>query len=379
MTDEQLKLAVSLFAQLPDERKHRGLNHSLVTIVVMALCAVMSGADTFPEIQAFAESKRDWLRRFLDFRRVPDHETFRRVFARLDPVAFQSSALDWIKQAIGGQLEGDIVAIDGKRLRGTSEHEVQGVHMVNVWSARHRLCLAAQPVAGKQNEISILPSLIDTLALLEVSGCIVTIDAMGTQRAVAEKLVALHAQYLLALKGNQGYLFEDVQEMFSDALRRQISETELHGASTWEDRRRSEKRTSWVLPAHPDLDDYHWPGLRSVVMVESTRTVRGKTATEQRFFLTSLPACSVTALYAVRTHWKIENSLHWVLDVAFAEDDSTTRTDHGPQNLATLRRWALNLMRREGSVGAVNKNRKRAGWDDEFRERLLQQLLPLPT
>ncbi|WP_189066941.1 ISAs1 family transposase, partial [Deinococcus seoulensis] len=215
----------AIFADLPDHRHHRGLNHSLVNIVVMALCAVMSGADTFPEIQTFVQSKREWFRRFLTFRRVPDHETFRRVLSKLDPIAFQSSALDWVKQAVGGNLEGDIISIDGKRLRGTSAHEVQGIHMVNVWAARQGLCLSAQAVKGKQNELSTLPSVLDTLAYLDVAGCVVTIDAMGTQRTVAKKLIALQAQYVLALKGNQDTLFEDVQEMFDDTARRLFADT----------------------------------------------------------------------------------------------------------------------------------------------------------
>mgnify|MGYP000191513290 CR=1 FL=1 len=379
MSDEQLKLAVAIFKGLPDHRHDRGLNHSLVNIVVMALCAVMSGADSFPEIQAFAQSKQEWLRRFLTFRRVPDHETFRRVFSRLDPTAFQSSALDWIKQAIGGKLEADIISIDGKRLRGTSAHEFHGIHMVNVWAARQALCLSAQAVQGKHNEISTLPSVLDTLEYLELAGCIVTIDAMGTQRAVATKLMSLNAHYVLALKGNQETLFEDVQEMFDDAARRLFADTDLLGVSTWDDRRRDERRTCWVLPASPDLDDHQWPGVQSVALIESSRFVKGKRVSQRRFFLCSFPANPVTALHAVRTHWEVENKLHWVLDVAFAEDANSTVVDHGAENLAVLRRWALNLMRQEGSMGAVNKNRKRAGWDDFYRERLLQQLLPPPT
>lgn len=379
MSDEQLKLAAAIFADLPDHRHHRGLNHSLVNIVVMALCAVMSGADTFPEIQTFVQSKREWFRRFLTFRRVPDHETFRRVLSKLDPIAFQSSALDWVKQAVGGKLEGDILSIDGKRLRGTSAHEVQGIHMVNVCTARHGLCLSAQAVKGKQNELSTLPSVLDTLAYLDVAGCIVTIDAMGTQRTVAKKLVALQAQYVLALKGNQDTLFEDVQEMFDDAARRLFADTALLGVSTWDDRRRDERRTCWVLPASPDLDDHEWPGLQSVALIESSRVVKGKRVSQRRLFLCSFAADPLTALHAVRTHWQVENSLHWVLDVAFAEDANVTVADHGAENLAVLRRWALNLMRQEGSVGAINKNRKRAGWDDLYRDRLLQQLRPDPT
>jgi predicted transposase YbfD/YdcC len=383
MEPEQLRLAAQIFADLPDFRKNRGLNHSLVTLIVIALCAVMSGADTFPEIQTFGETKRAWLKSFLDFRRIPDHDTFRRVFAQLNPIHFQSSALDWIRQAIGGRLEdGDILSIDGKRLRGTSELEVQGIHMVNVWSARQGLCLTATAVEGKGNEITTLPSVLDTLSLLEVQGCIVTIDAMGTQREVARRLVELKADYLLGLKKNQPTLFRDVQEMFDDALRRPIEDTVLDLAQTQEQGHgRVEHRRCWVLPAAPDLDDHAWPGLQSVVLVRSerTRTRTGQTSLEDRYFLSSLPVDAQTAMRGIRTHWEVENKLHWVLDVAFNEDRNQTRKDHGAENLAILRRWGLNLMRKEGSIGGIAKNRKRVGWDDQYRNRLLKCLLDPST
>jgi len=383
MEAEQLRVAAQVFADLPDVRKNRGLNHSLVNLIVIALCAVMSGADTFPEIQAFGETKREWLKSFLSFRRIPDHDTFRRVFAQLNPIHFQSSALDWIRQAIGGRLEtGDILSIDGKRLRGTSESEVQGIHMVNVWSARHGLCLTATAVEGKGNEITTLPSVLDTLSLLEVQGCIVTIDAMGTQREVARRLVELKADYLLGLKKNQPTLCRDVQELFDDALRRPIEHTALDLAETIDrGHGRVEQRRCWVLPAAPDLDDHAWPGLRSVVMVRSERTITttGVSSVEDRYFLSSLPVDAQTAMHGIRTHWEVENKLHWVLDVAFKEDDNRTRKDHGAENLAILRRWGLNLMRKEGTTGGIAKNRKRVGWDDQYRSRLLNCLLDPAT
>lgn len=378
MTDEQFRQAVSSFAEIPDERQPRGLNHSLVNIVTIALCAVMSGADTSPEIQAFGETKKAWLTGFLELRRIPDHETFQRVFARLDPLHFQSSALDWIRHAIGGRLtEGDIVSLDGTRLRGTSADEVQGIHMMNVWAARQGLCLTATAVEGKHNEISTLPSVLDTLSVLELSGCVVILDAMGTQREVAKKLVALNAQSLLALKGNQGHLFEDVQELFEMALNPSDPDAARSQVETRARRHaREECRTCWMLPAAPYLDHHAWPGLHSVVKVRSQRTLKGITSLEDRYFLSSLPVDAACALQGIRTHWHIENRLHWVLDVAFGEDDSNTRTDHGPEHLATLRRWAFNLMRLEGTAGGLANNRKRVGWDDAYRSRLIALLAP---
>lgn len=381
MSEEQVRQAVASFDRIPDFRKNRGLNHRLSHLLVMTLCAVMSGADSFPEIQAFVESKRAWLRQYITFRCVPDHDTFRRVFARMEPVHFQSSALDWVRSAIGGRLnDGEIISIDGKRLRGTSQDELQGIHMVNVWAAQHGLCLTATAVEGKHNEISTLPSVLDTLSLLELAGCVVTIDAMGTQREVARKLTSLGANYLLALKKNQPTLFEDVREMFDDALRRPFTQTALQTVTTQEDQHgREERRICWTLPATPDLDDHHWPGLQSVVMVRSERTIKGVLSIQDRYFLSSLLGDPQKALQGIRTHWHVENKLHWVLDVAFQEDAQRTVKDHGAENMAVVRRWALNVMRLEGTTGGLAKNRKRVGWDDLYRERLLALLLVPPT
>jgi predicted transposase YbfD/YdcC len=381
MEANQVKIAVNIFSEIPDHRKNRGLNHSLVTIIVMALCAVMSGADTFVEIQAFGHTKRDWFRQFLEFKRVPDHETFRRVFARLNPIHFQHCILNWVRQAIGGKLEdGDIISIDGKSLRGTSAQEVKAIHMVNAWSHNQGLCLASTAVDGKSNEITALPNIIDTLSLLDLEGCIVTIDAMGTQREVARKLTDLNGSYILALKRNQLTLFEDTLEMFEDALRRPIAETELDRYVTTEHGHgREEKRECWVLPATPDLDDHMWPGLESVILVRSERTLKGVTTTEDRYFLSSLIKNAKQALEGVRTHWGVENKLHWVLDVAFNEDKNRTAKDHGAENLSVIRKLALNLIRMEGTKGSIAKIRKLLGWDDAYRSRVLLQLNSLST
>lgn len=381
MTDEQIRQGLVSFEKIPDFRENRGLNHPLSHLLVMALCAVMSGADSFPEIQAFVETKRIWFSQYITFRRVPDHDTFRRVFARMQPVHFQSSALDWVRHAIGGRLsDGEFISIDGKRLRGTSHDEIQGIHMVNVWAAQHGLCLTATAVEGKSNEITTLPSVLDTLSLLELAGCVVTIDAMGTQREVARKLTALGANYLLALKKNQPTLFEDVQEMFDDALRRPLSQTELETLTTSDTKHgRGERRTCWTLPATPDLDDHRWPGLQSVVMVRSERTIKGVQSVQDRYYLSSLAGDAQRTLEGIRTHWHVENKLHWVLDVAFDEDAQRTVKDHGAENMAVVRRWALNLMRTEGTSGGMAKNRKRVGWDDAYRDRLMALLLIPPT
>lgn len=377
MTDEQLQAAAQIFSDLEDDRVNRGLNHNLVTIVSLVFCAVMSGAESFREIQTFGQVKRDWLGRFLDMRRVPDHETIRRVMTRLNPAAFQHCAFTWIQQAVGGALgEDDHIAIDGKRLRGSRRGELQGIHLLNVWSVRHGLCLGVQQLEEGDNEIAALPSMLDTLELLELAGCVVTVDAMGTQREVARKLMQLNANYVLALKGNQPTLLNDVKEMMDDALRRPREETRLDEVTVSEQNRgRAEVRTCTVLPAFPDLDDLDFPGVRSVVRITSERTVKGVTSTEQRYFLSSLDANAAQHLRHVRSHWEIENLLHWSLDVAFHEDENVTTTRTLAQNLAVVRRWVLNLIRQEGTYRSAAKGRKCAAWDDGYRERLLQTLL----
>lgn len=377
MTDEQLQAAAQIFGDLEDERANRGLNHNLVSIVCLVFCAVMSGAESFREIQTFGEVKRDWLGRFLDMGRVPDHETIRRVMTRLNPAAFQHCAFTWIQEALGGTLrKDDHVAIDGKRLRGSQKEGLQGVHLLNVWSVRHGLCLGVQQLEEGENEIAALPSMLDTLEMLELAGCVVSVDAMGTQREVARRLTQQNANYILALKGNQPTLLDDVQEMMDDALHRPQGETPLDTVTVSEHNRgRTEVRSCAVLPAFPDLEDHDFPGVKSVVKITSERSVKGVTSTEERYFLSSLDADAAEHLRHVRSHWEIENLLHWSLDVAFHEDENTTTTRALAQNLAVVRRWVLNLIRQEGTYRSATKGRKCAAWDDGYRERLLQKLL----
>lgn len=371
MNEAQLRLAAAHFSVLDDPRLPRGLNHPLVNIVIIALCAVLSDADSFYDIEDFGRLKRTWLSSFLDLSQgIPSHDTFGRTFARLDPHQFQSCVLDWIRVVLGGSLTPeDVLAIDGKTLRGSAREDVKAIHMLNVWSHRQGLCLMSTAVAGKGNEITALPSLLDTLSVLELAGCIVTVDAMGTQRQVARQLVSLKAHYVMALKANHKYLHEDVTWLFEQTYAfDDVFETRERGHG------REEIRRCELLSDVSYLDPHGWPGLCSVARVTYQRTVKTHTSVETRIFLSSLNADAQTHLHAVRTHWEVENKLHWTLDVVLGEDGHTYAQDHGPENMAVLRQLALNLLNRDPSTQPLKRKRKQAALSDDYRSSLLARL-----
>ena len=377
MDEEQLKLAALHFAEIPDPRIERSRQHPLVNVIVIALCAVMAEAESFYDIEAFGKIKRVWLSQFLDLKNgIPSHDTFTRVFARLEPMHFQACFLTWVREAIGGRLSaGDVVSIDGKRLCGSAREGVQAVHMLNVWSHQHGLCLSSTAVDGKTNEITILPGLLDTLSLLELAGCIVTVDALNTQREVARKLEHHGALYVMALKENQAKLFEDVLWLFEDAHNSGFAAIPHHEFEARErGHGRVERRHCVVLSELSHLHEHHWPGLKSIAKLSRERSVKGKTSSETRYYLCSLEADAEKVWHAVRRHWQVENKLHWTLDVVFGEDAHSYAKDHGPENMAVLRQFALNLLKRDPAKGTLKGKRKRAAWDDAFRAQLLSRL-----
>lgn len=379
MNEEQLRLAALQFAELPDPRVERTRDHPLVNVVVIALCAVMAEAESFYDIETFGQSKGEWLGQFLDLEKgIPSHDTFGRVFARLDPMQFRSCFLEWVRSAIGGSLTAeDVLAIDGKRLCGSARPEVKAIHMLNVWSHQHGLCLSSTAVEGKSNEITAVPGLLDTLSLLDLAGCIITVDALNSQREVASKLIEHDAEYVMALKGNQPKLFEDVLWLFEDALETGLEGVgyDLHETNERGHGRR-ERRECLMLSELSYLEEHHWPGLTSVARVTCERSLKGKTSTETRYYLCSLEVDAKKILHAVRAHWEVENKLHWTLDVVFGEDAHSYAKDHGPENMAVLRQFALNLLRHDSSKGSLKGKRKRAAWDDDFRAQLLARLVP---
>jgi predicted transposase YbfD/YdcC len=366
------------FQDLEDPRATNS-SHPLINIIVIALLAVIAGANDFTEFEEYGYAKQAFLARFLDLSNgIPSHDTFLRTFAKLNPTSWQTCCLDWVRGTIKNNLEQDHIAIDGKVLRGSNSDDDKAVCLVNAWSTRLGLCLTQTTVSQKSNEITALPHVIETLALFDLTGCIITIDAMGAQREVARLLIEKHALYVLALKDNQAKLAEDVRWLFDDAFKHNFQGVPHDFFETQEQAHgRNEIRRCWVLSELSYLEHHNWPGLERVVLIESERTVKGVTSVERRFYLSAVTEGAEATLSTVRAHWGVENSLHWVLDVIFAEDAHQVRADHAAANLGVLRRWALNLLRLTPSPRknmSLKNKRNRAGWDDSFLELVLAQL-----
>lgn len=371
---EQLRLAVVHFSDMPDPRIERSKQHPLVNVIAIALSAVLAGAESFYEIESFGHTKKAWLEAFLELENgIPSHDTFNRVFSLLEPTHFQACALDWVRAVIGGKLSaGDVLSVDGKQLCGSASSELRAVHMLNVWSHQQGLCLTSAATDSKSNEMTSVPGLLDTLSLLEVAGCTVTVDALNTQREVAKRVKEHKAEYVMALKGNQGTLFEDVRWLFEAETGRLENVFETRERS----RGRDEVRRCAVLGELDYLQPHQWPGLESIAKVTTERTTKGQTSREVRYYLCSFQAEAAQVLHAVRAHWNVENKLHWTLDVVFNEDQHVYTQRRGAENMSVLRQFALNLLKQDSSKGSLKGKRKRAAWDDDFRTRILKGLLP---
>ena len=365
------------FATLEDPRVERTKLHPLLSIVTIALCAVICGAETWDDIEEFGKAKAKWLSSFLDLPNgIPSHDTFNRVFQALDTKQFQTCFLSWMK-AVSEVLPTQVIALDGKTVRG-SRDEPNGkaaIHMVSAWAASNRLVLAQVKVDAKSNEITAIPELLRALA---IKGCIVTIDAMGTQRAIARQIIDQGGDYVLALKENQGTLYQDVVEMFAHAKAGTIEELVVEDARTIDKGHgRIEVRRYRVIPDADVLEwlqeGHKWPGLQAIGMVEAERRIGDKRTTETRYYLLSTPLKAKAFGQAVRSHWGIENRVHWVLDVAFHEDQSRIRAGYAAENFAVLRHLALNLIRHHPTKGlSVRTRRMKAAWDDDYLLQLLQ-------
>lgn len=366
----------NFFADLTDPRSTRRRQHRLLDIITIALCASICGADNWVDIALFGRAKREWFKSFLDLRHgIPSHDTFGRVFARLDPEEFQRSFAAWV-QAVAEVTKGQVIAIDGKTLRRSHDRGAgkRAIHMVNVWASANGLALGQAKVDEKSNEITAIPLL---LRMLDVSGCIVTIDAMGCQKEIAQQIVAGGADYMLAVKENQGSLHADIQDLF-DGAEAFAFEDIPHAAwqAITKGHGRIETRQCWTITDPASLAYIQnlqaWPMLASVVKITAHRRIGEETSTETRYFISSLAGDAKQMAQAVRSHWAIENSLHWVLDIAFREDESRVRKDHGPQNLAILRQITLNLLKQNAEKASIKSKRLMAGWSEDF---LLQVLL----
>jgi len=342
--------------------------------VALTICAVVCGAEGWEDIEAYGHSKLEWLKTFLELPNgIPSHDTVSRLFARLEPSKLQECFVNWVK-AIAQFSEGEVIAIDGKSVRHSYDKGKgkRAIHMVSAWASENRLALGQVKVADKSNEITAIPQLLN---ILDIQGCIVTIDAMGAQKEIANQITEQGADYVLSLKGNQGNLHQDVQQLFDWASKTDFKDIEHEVYQTIDKGHgRLEKRRYYLLGNVEYLVDAHqWKGLKRVGMIESERHIEGKpTTTERRYYLTSLDGGVERFARASRGHWGIENRLHWSLDVVFREDDSRIRSDHSPENMTLIRKIALNLLTKEPSKGSKKRKRLKAGWDNDF---LIQVLL----
>jgi len=361
------------FRDLPDVRQSSKVMYPLDEVLLLSLLAVLAGAETFVDIARFGDRKLAFLRRFRPFLEgTPSHDHLGNIFATLDAEPFQRCFVAWVASLTG--VSAEVIAIDGKTVRrsGQKAGGKAAIHMVSAFAARQRLVLGAVKVDDKSNEITAIPKL---LAMMAIEGAIVTIDAMGCQRAIAQTILDKKADYVLALKGNQGTLHDDVALFVAEQKARDFHDSQISRNTTVDgDHGRIETRATTVIHNVAWLQKRHeWPGLKAIVIIDSTRETGPKVEHETRLYLTSLmlPADQLGAI--VRSHWAIENSLHWVMDMVFRDDECRVRTQHAPANFTTIKHLALNLLRRAPGKDSLRLRRKVAAWDDAFLANVISQ------
>ena len=363
------------FAPVDDPRVERTRRHELLDVIGIALCAVISGAESWPAVERYGHAKRDWLaRHFRLAGGIPSHDTFRRVFCLLDPAAFQRSFADWVAAlADAGVGTRRTIPIDGKAARRSGRRGVglAPLHLVSAWAGANHVTLGQVAVDEKSNEITAIPKLLE---VLDLKGALVTIDAMGCQKEIAAKIVAGGGDYILAVKENHPHLYEDIDDCFTEALETEFVGLAASVARTEEcNRGRQEMRECHVI-AHPEglRDAGLWKGLTAICMVLTVRVAEGVEGIECRYFIGSFAGTAQEYLDAIRGHWGIENSLHWVLDVVFHEDESRHHAGNSGANLGVLRRLAISLLKQESSSNdSLKTKRLRCGWDDAYLAKVL--------
>lgn len=362
------------FVSLQDPRKNtRNKLHKMMDILVLTILAIICGADTWVEVEEFGEAKEEWLKTFLELPHgIPSHDTLGNFFSRLNAKQLEASFLSWVKSLVSIS-EGEIVAIDGKTLRGSRDKEKgrSAIHMVSAWAQQNRMVLGQQKVEDKSNEITAIPEL---LKMLDINKATVTIDAIGCQKKIAEQIIQQGANYVLAVKENQGTLYKKIEKTFIQAREKRFDAMIYSDYETTDgDHGRIETRHYFALPMmylhHFKLK---WKGFQSIAMVESTREISGIKSREYRYYISSLPANAKQLGEAIRGHWGVENLLHWSLDVSFNEDHCRVRKGDAAENFSILRRIALNLLRKESTTKVgIKIKRSKAGWDNRYLAKVL--------
>ena len=357
------------FSKIADPRKENR-RHKLIDILTIAICAVICNADGYEHIVEFGKAKYQWFKQFLELPHgIPSADTFERVFARIDPDEFKNAFMNWVA-AISELTKGEIVSIDGKTLRRSHDRSngKSAIHMVSAWACSNGIVLGQRKTDDKSNEITAIPKL---LKMLEIEGCIITIDAMGCQKSIAETIIDKKADYVFSLKGNQGNLHDDVEMFFQDYLKKghsfEYHETVNGGHGKIETRRYwTTSDIQWLQGKE------NWKDLNTICMVQRERQFEDKIESEISYYIGSIDNDAEKFGHAIRSHWGVENSLHWVLDVSFREDESRIRKKNAPENFAVLRHIALNLIKRETSLKkSIKSKRLRAGWDNDYLLKVL--------
>lgn len=378
MNEQPFASLEECFGDMPDPRVEGRCDHMLVEVLLIAICAILCGAESWSEVEEFGNAKEAWLKQYLTLAAgIPSHDTFSRIFRLLNAAEFQRRFMRWV-EAHFTVPTGQVIAVDGKTVRGSRDtfHGQDAIHLVSAWASESGVLLGQRKVDAKSNEMTAIPEL---LKLLFIKGCIVTVDALNCQKAIAQTIIDQQADYVFALKANHPQLHQDVVEWFAWAQARDFRDVPHSFHQTVnKGHGRLEIRRCWAIHdplALASMGYYEgWAGLRSVVMVQRERRIASNSQTEIVYYLSSLTADARRLLAATRAHWSVENSFHWTLDVVFAEDASRVRLDDAPENLAVIRHIALNLLKRHPAQLSLKRKQFRAALDDSFLFELLTQV-----